>query len=179
MDTAPAGCRPPNTLSPENNCQEHLVLVSFHLLLQVFATTHHSNLRKVSTTETALCSKSRRRARWSTVKLVQRAGVNSGSRKPADARASAKTAILPRFWCEPTEKRKIDDIAALRCWPRPRPASNENGSDQRQTTLTAKAAVVSSGGLATCSRLSRGPGPPSPCTPRNGPIQMLGYEYTF
>jgi len=53
--------------------------------------------RAINSAATALYSKNRARARWSTVKSARRAGVNSGSRKPADARASAKTAILPRF----------------------------------------------------------------------------------
>ena len=55
--------------------------------------------RAINSAATALCSKSRTRARWSTVESARPAGVNSGSRKPADARASAKklkTARYPR-----------------------------------------------------------------------------------
>jgi hypothetical protein len=84
--TAPAGCRPPNTLSPENNCQEHLVLVSFHLLLQVSLRNNASPKicgARVSNRTHRVNSKSRTRARWSTVKSARPAGVNSGSRKPA------------------------------------------------------------------------------------------------
>jgi hypothetical protein len=52
--------------------------------------------RAINSAATALCSRSRTPARWSTVKSVRRAGVNSGSKRPAE----------PRWFPQPQAKRR-------------------------------------------------------------------------